>query len=158
MKILRQLLVLLMLVPSTVATSTMSGETLNGLRKVDGAIEQFRLEHKRIPSETEGLQAVKTYLRKGELFDAWGHAFVYRLASTNSDGYIIYSVGEDGSSATAGNDSDDINLWDREEKWRKHYAPNSARKNGGVISAGLALLALFSIGVWHRWKFVSGGR
>jgi len=154
MKAAQLILVLLMLLGrSAFAASGQSGETFNRLRMVDAALDQYKLENQqRLPTEAEGLQAVRSYVYDDvALSDAWGHPFVYRLATTN-DGRVIYSAGKDGVSATGGNDPDDINLWDPEQKWQKQY--NAAMVPPNLVVSGLvvSLLLLVPVAARRRWK------
>jgi hypothetical protein len=120
---------------------------------VDAALDQYKLENQqRLPSEAEGLQAVRSYLYDDvALVDVWGHPFVYRLTTTN-DGRVIYSVGKDGVSATGGNDPDDINLWDAEHKWQAQYQSSLVPPNLVVSGLVLSLLLLVPVALRRRWK------
>src|SRR6185295_10078753 len=72
------------------ATSTMHNSTVNTLRQIDGALEQYQLENHRLPTTAEGLSPVKEFIKEQTVpFDAWEHQFVYlilaltkRMAST----------------------------------------------------------------------------
>lgn len=145
--------VLMLLGRNALATSSEAVTTLNRLRMVDGALEQYKLENQqRLPSEAEGLQAVRNYVFDDvALVDAWGQPFIYKLSATN-DGRVIYSVGKDGVSATGGNDADDINLWDSEQQWQKEYQSAPVRPNiviGGLV---LSLFTLILVAARRRWK------
>jgi hypothetical protein len=104
------------------ATSTMHNSTVNTLRQIDGALEQYQLENHRLPTTAEGLSPVKEFI-KGQTvpFDAWEHQFVYRNPGTyETNGFDLYSLGADGISRTGGNDPDDINGWD--DHWKRYYS------------------------------------
>src|SRR5688500_6531116 len=154
MKAAQLILVLLMLLGRSVfAASGQSGETFNRLRMVDAALDQYKLENQqRLPTEAEGLQAVRSYVYDDvALSDAWGHPFVYRLATTN-DGRVIYSAGKDGVSATGGNDPDDINLWDPEQKWQAQYQSSVVQPSRLVTGLALSLGILILVAARRRWK------
>jgi hypothetical protein len=136
----------------SLASSTESEITLERLRQMDAVVEQFKLENQRLPSESEGLQAVRNYLHSDSaLLDAWGRPFFYGLSSTN-DGRVIYSTGRDGVSATGGNDPDDINLWDSDQKWRKQYQSQPIQPNTIIGGLVLSLLTLILVAARRRWK------
>ena len=147
------LLLLMLLSENALAASSPAAETFNRLRMVDAALDQYKLENQqRLPSEAEGLQAVRSYLYdEVALVDVWGHPFVYRLTTTN-DGRVIYSVGKDGVSATDGNDPDDINLWDVGQKWKSQYQSSVVRPNLIISGLVLSLLLLVPVAARRRWK------
>ena len=153
MKFFSLILLLMMLGQTSMASSTEAGSTYERLRMVDSALEQYKLEHQqRLPSEAEGLQAVRSFLHSDlGLVDAWGHSFVYKLSATN-DGRVIYSVGKDGVSASGGNDPDDINLWDSEQKWKKQYDSPPIQPNVVLAGLVLSLLILILVAARRRWK------
>ena len=152
-KIVTVLLLLMLISPSVLASSTPSTDTYNRLRMVDGALEQYKLENQqRLPSEAEGLQAVRSFVFDDvALMDAWGQPFVYRLSATN-DGCVIYSMGKDGVSESGGNDPDDINLWDAERKWQKEYQSSMVRPNLVISGLVVSLLLLVPVAARRRWK------
>jgi hypothetical protein len=129
------------------------GGTLNDLRAIDGALEQYRLEKHRLPTEGEGLPLVKEYLH-GQTIprDAWGHEFVYRnpgVHDTNNV-YDLYSLGPDGISKSDGNDPDDINLWNSPSQGgrRLFSPPYWAYPVGLIVLLGAAWIAAGF--VWRR--------
>ena len=144
---------------SALATSAPSVDTYNRLRMVDGALDQYKLEHQqRLPSEAEGLQAVRSYVFDDvALMDAWDRPFVYRLSATN-DGYVIFSMGKDGVSATGGNDPDDINLWDPAQKWQQQYHSSVVPPSLLISGLALSLLLLVPVAARRRWKLAQKAR
>ncbi len=49
-----------------------------------------------------------------DIVDYWGNPFVYDSTPSNNTGaFDLYSTGTDGTSTTFGDDSDDINNWNR---------------------------------------------
>ncbi len=124
------------------------------LRSLRNALDAFEEDTGRYPLSSEGLAAlldrpsmIPTNKWKGPYLsgssvppDLWGKAFGYRcppLKSTN--GFDLYSLGQDGVSKTAGDDPDDINSWDRSRHWSKHYedAYDRNRRRSDLIDLGL---------------------
>jgi hypothetical protein len=78
------------------------------------------------PTQAQGLEALRTkpegvdssvwrgpYLGKEVPKDPWGNNYVYVFPGKNNKLHFdLYSLGEDGLSATEGNDPDDVNSWD----------------------------------------------
>lgn len=78
------------------------------------ALQLYKINHGRYPSEQEGLQALREVGVTKIVGDPWGRPYRYVLNPSATDDVGIYSMGPDGKSATRGNDEDDINSW-REE-------------------------------------------
>lgn len=98
-------------------------------RQVNGlglAVAAFQRDTGRLPSPAEGLGAL--LVRPPDLApegwqgpymdvsvippDPWGRDYVYRLRPGDAERpFTVYSLGPDGTSATAGDDPDDIALW-----------------------------------------------
>ncbi len=75
--------------------------------------------------------------------DIWGNPYRAVRDLTLPDGTVVelgvYSMGEDGSSASDGNDPDDINTWS--ESWKEHYRQSQrSRQTAGLGIFGLILL------------------
>ena len=119
------------------------------LQAFESAIEQFRVEMKRWPTEEEGLtvlwskEALSTdedkakyggpYLKEPKPKDAWGNPWVFRAPSTIIDGanFDIVSNGPDGQEGT----EDDISNHDaRKEAAGDEFSEFSG--GGGGDSAG----------------------
>ena len=97
------------------------------------------------PTNKEGLMALVTkyeevdspkwrlpYLwRKNAPKDKWGNNFIYHY-DKNDKIPKIYSAGADGISSSDGNDEDDINSWDRKQKWRKYYYEKREEKENFI--------------------------
>lgn len=77
------------------------------------ALEQFRLDVGRYPSEAEGLAALQQapagtqgwqgpYLKKALPPDPWGHAYLY----SSDTGYRVATLGKDGKPGGNGADAD----------------------------------------------------
>lgn len=84
----------------------------------ENAIEQFRLDVGRLPTQEEGLQALRVrlpsideskwkgpYLQKELPLDPWGNAYVYRMPGQHGD-YDVLSYGRDGREGGDGEDAD----------------------------------------------------
>ena len=74
--------------------------------------------------------------------DPWSRDFVYRQPGKhNTPGVDVYSLGQDGKSASEGDDPDDINNWNSTHPWRLHYSGFHIRF-GHIVRAigGTALL------------------
>ena len=71
------------------------------------AIDLFRLEEGRYPSEAEGLEVlVGGTLKKADaLIDPWGRPYLYRFPGDNGD-YDLYSLGADDQEGGEGEDRD----------------------------------------------------
>ena len=87
------------------------------LETVSSALEQFRSDVSRYPTEQEGLKALVTdpndaqgwigpYLRGSKAIDdPWGHAIVYKLDATG-DRFSLTSLGSDGKEGGTGTAAD----------------------------------------------------
>jgi len=109
-------------------------ETERRIEKLRYAFEWFEKSYRAVPDEASwfeeltGGDAALTngkrlqFIEPDEAEDAWKNRLVVAIPGTrNSRGVDICSYGEDGVSATAGDDADDINSWDRKKTWRSHY-------------------------------------
>lgn len=69
------------------------------------------------PSESTSKRYIEfkdDYLDDNIILDKWGNPFVYiQPGIQNTTSYDLYSTGSDGTSASSGNDADDINNWSR---------------------------------------------
>lgn len=84
----------------------------------ENAIEQFRLDVGRLPTQEEGLEALRVrpatidqskwngpYLQKELPMDPWGNPYVYRCPGQHGE-YDILSYGRDGKEGGEGEDAD----------------------------------------------------
>ncbi len=84
----------------------------------ENAIEQFRLDVGRLPTQEEGLQALRVrpptvdqskwngpYLQKEVPLDPWGNPYVYRCPGQHGE-FDILSYGRDGKEGGEGEDAD----------------------------------------------------
>jgi general secretion pathway protein G len=91
------------------------------IERIGSALDLYRLEVGRYPSESEGLEALVTepagattwngpYLRKKEaLLDPWGRPYIYRAPGEYGD-YDLYSLGADNTEGGEG-ENRDITSW-----------------------------------------------
>lgn len=86
------------------------------IKELESAIDIFRLDVGRYPSEQEGLQALVNqpsgstgwngpYLRKGLPSDPWGNPYRYRVPGQQGD-YDVYSLGADNAPGGDGKNAD----------------------------------------------------
>jgi general secretion pathway protein G len=88
------------------------------IETLENAIEQYRLDVGHLPTQEEGLQALRVrpatvdqskwngpYLQKELPLDPWGNAYVYRCPGQHGE-YDILSYGRDGREGGEGEDAD----------------------------------------------------
>ena len=69
------------------------------------ALDIYRLEKGKYPSNEEGLKAIQSYLKKQLPKDPWGNAFRYKSPGDHGD-YDLVSYGADNAEGGEGNDLD----------------------------------------------------
>src|SRR5215475_6759630 len=90
------------------------------ISEFESALDQFKLDVGRYPSNEEGLQALRIkptnvtnwdgpYSKKDLPLDPWGRAYVYRFPGTHGD-FDLLSYGADGQEGGDG-DNTDITSW-----------------------------------------------
>jgi general secretion pathway protein G len=72
---------------------------------LEKAVDQYRLDNRRYPTNEEGLAAVQSYLKKTLPNDPWGRPYVYRTPGERTD-YEVVSYGRDGKPGGSGEDAD----------------------------------------------------
>ena len=83
---------------------------------LEKALDQYRLDVRRYPSNEEGLEALMAkpagadswqgpYLKKAVPNDPWGRAYVYRVPGSKGE-FDLYSYGKDGKPGGTGEDAD----------------------------------------------------
>lgn len=86
----------------------------------DKALQAYRIDMGRFPTEGEGLRALTTapgneprwrgpYLKDAAPLDPWGNAYQYRIPSTRGKDYDLSSMGRDRAAGGAGDDADITN-------------------------------------------------
>lgn len=89
-------------------------------RMLRGAVETFRLDMGRLPTEAEGLGVLFSapadakaasrwrgpYLDEAVPMDPWGNAYLYGLKGRDGQPFFLYSLGADGQPGGEGNDAD----------------------------------------------------
>lgn len=72
------------------------------------ALDLYRLEHHRYPTSDEGLQVVRSYLKKDVPKDPWGNDYVYKSPGVHGE-YDLISYGADRAEGGEGNNQDIVN-------------------------------------------------
>ncbi len=78
------------------------------------ALDLYRLEKGKYPSNEEGLKAIQPYLKKQLPKDPWGNEFHYKFPGDHGD-YDLVSYGADNAEGGEGNDLDIVS-WKNIEK------------------------------------------
>jgi general secretion pathway protein G len=145
-------------------TTTTYTRTHADMMRLSFALEAFRLELGRYPTQSEGLMALvigpadvpkakwEPYFKELQRTDAWGHDFVYRFPGIHNKGsFDLFSLGEDGVSKSGGLDADDINNWDPYRSWLDHYLSRIPRPQRLIISWTIGVLGVGSI-AFVAWR------
>jgi general secretion pathway protein G len=88
---------------------------------LDKALEQFRIDVGRLPTNEEGLAVLNVapsnepnwggpYLKKEVPKDPWGHSYVYLAPGTHNNDFDLMSYGKDGQPGGTGENAD-IGNW-----------------------------------------------
>ena len=72
---------------------------------LEKALDQYRLEMRRLPANEEGLAALSPYLKKSVPNDPWGRPYVYRTPGQKGE-FELFSFGRDGKPGGSGEDAD----------------------------------------------------
>jgi general secretion pathway protein G len=89
------------------------------ISEYESAIDQFKLDVGRYPTNEEGLQVLRTnpanvqnwdgpYLKKDLASDPWGRPYIYRCPGMHGD-FDLLSLGADGQEGGSGDNSDIVN-------------------------------------------------
>mgnify|MGYP003978076513 FL=1 len=70
------------------------------------ALDLYRLEKHKYPTSDEGLEALKSYLKKNVPKDPWGNDYVYVSPGKEGRGYDLISLGADNAEGGEGTDID----------------------------------------------------
>ena len=70
------------------------------------ALDLYRLEKHKYPTSDEGLDAIKSYLKKSIPKDPWGNDFIYESPGKEGRGYDLISYGADNAEGGEGTDMD----------------------------------------------------
>lgn len=144
--------------------STVSADIAN-IKALSRCVEAFRNTYGRLPTQSEGLEALvkkpalwldaipwKGHLDSSSVpSDRWGNAFVYVTDPAIEKGYMIYSTGKDGISASNGYDTDDINPLNPERPWVGYY---QKRQRIDYTMSWLICLLAIGTAVPVCWYFV----
>ena len=66
------------------------------------ALDLYRLEKHKYPTSDEGLEAIKSYLKKSIPKDPWGNDFIYESPGKEGRGYDLISYGSDNAEGGEG--------------------------------------------------------
>ena len=72
---------------------------------LEKALDQYRLDQRRYPTNEEGLAAIGPYLKKSVPNDPWGRPYVYRTPGQKGE-FELFSYGRDGKPGGSGDDAD----------------------------------------------------
>ena len=72
------------------------------------ALDLYRLEKHKYPTSDEGLEALKSYLKKNVPKDPWGNDYVYVSPGKEGRGYDLISLGADNAEGGEGTDIDSV--------------------------------------------------
>ena len=70
------------------------------------ALDLYRLEKHKYPTSDEGLEALKSYLKKNVPKDPWGNDYIYESPGKEGRGYDLISLGADNAEGGEGTDMD----------------------------------------------------
>ncbi len=70
------------------------------------ALDLYRLEKHKYPTSDEGLEAIKSYLKKNVPKDPWGNVYIYESPGKEGRGYDLISLGGDNAEGGEGTDID----------------------------------------------------
>jgi len=70
------------------------------------ALDLYRLEKHKYPTSDEGLEALKSYLKKNVPKDPWGNDYIYESPGKEGRGYDLISLGGDNAEGGEGTDMD----------------------------------------------------
>lgn len=76
------------------------------IESFEKALDQFRLDKRRYPTNEEGLEALRPYLKKAVPNDPWDRPYVYRTPGQKGTEFDILSFGRDGKAGGSGEDAD----------------------------------------------------
>ena len=70
------------------------------------ALDLYRLEKHKYPTSDEGLEALKSYLKKNVPKDPWGNDYIYESPGKEGRGYDLICLGADNAEGGEGTDMD----------------------------------------------------
>ena len=76
------------------------------IESLEKALDHYRLDKRRYPTNEEGLAAIGPYLKKAVPNDPWGRAYVYRVPGQQGGEFELFSYGRDGKAGGSGEDAD----------------------------------------------------
>ena len=86
------------------------------IKMLKGAIQVFRLDVGRVPASEEGLNSLTTnsgierwdgpYLEEGVPADPWNNSYIYKAEPSDTQPFVLYSLGSDGQAGGEGTAAD----------------------------------------------------
>jgi hypothetical protein len=117
----------------------------------------YKVDTGNYPTQNQGLEALSVEIEVADSVvwggpwmervypDPWGNDYIYVFPGKNSrEGFDLYTLGEDGETATAGNDPDDINNWDP-ESGRSYYKRTEITERTVIRRIGVLVIALLAL-------------
>ena len=80
------------------------------INNLEGALVQYHADNGTFPTQEQGLEALKPYLKKFDVLDPWKHPYVYKYPGEHGDEPDIISYGADGQPGGEGVNAD-IGNW-----------------------------------------------
>lgn len=136
----------------TVADGPGSGNQLRTaqaeLRILHELVLLHRQTHKALPKSLVELGGTRVPL------DPWGHPYVLDRVATG-DGFIVYSIGKDGTAQAGG--GDDVVVGDKKYACKAYNltcspSPSYVAKALCVVSILIVAVALFGEFTWRLWR------
>lgn len=157
------IVILLLVLPARVYIEKKYYRTEANITKIEVACENYNHDHGMFPPEKNWYEELTgasnavintnfyTYIKQRSIRDGWHNIFVYNYpGKINTNSIDLYSTGGDGISVSGGNDPDDINNWDPERRWRKHY--NSPRLIPAIVLVVIVIILVIAGGVNMKIK------
>jgi general secretion pathway protein G len=76
------------------------------IESIEKALDHYRLDKRRYPTNEEGLAAIGPYLKKALPNDPWGRPYGYRVPGEKGGEFEVFSFGRDGKAGGTGDDAD----------------------------------------------------
>jgi general secretion pathway protein G len=80
------------------------------INTIEGALVQYHADNGVFPTQEQGLEALRPYLKKFDPLDPWKHPYVYKYPGEHGDEPDVMSYGADGQPGGEGTNAD-IGNW-----------------------------------------------
>ena len=80
------------------------------INTIEGALVQYHADNGVFPTQEQGLEALRPYLKKFDPLDPWKHPYVYKYPGEHGDEPDVMSYGADGQPGGEGVNAD-IGSW-----------------------------------------------